>query len=73
LDGETEYLLAESWNNLKGEVTVLIIAHRLSSIRNADQVVYLEKGKIVATGTFDQVRSEVKDFAMQAKRMGIND
>jgi ABC-type multidrug transport system fused ATPase/permease subunit len=73
LDGETEYLLAESWNNLKGEVTVLIIAHRLSSIRNSDKIIYLENGRIRATGTFDQVRTEVKDFALQAERMGIKD
>ncbi len=48
-----------------------MIAHRLSSVRNADKVVYLENGKIESIGTFDQVRSSVPDFDRQASLMGL--
>ena len=48
-----------------------MIAHRLSTVRNADIVVYLSKGKIIAAGTFNEVRNTVPDFDHQAKLMGI--
>jgi ABC-type multidrug transport system fused ATPase/permease subunit len=48
-----------------------MIAHRLSTVRNADLVVYMESGKIVATGTFEEVRNQVPDFDNQAKLMGL--
>jgi ABC-type multidrug transport system fused ATPase/permease subunit len=40
-------------------------------VRNADQVVYLEKGKIVFKGTFEEVRRNVPDFDQQAQLMGL--
>ena len=48
-----------------------MIAHRLSTVRNADIVVYLSEGKIGAYGTFEEVRSAVPDFNHQAKLMGL--
>jgi ATP-binding cassette subfamily C protein len=48
-----------------------MIAHRLSTVRNADIVVYLSEGIIQATGTFDEVRTAVPDFDRQAKLMGL--
>ena len=48
-----------------------MIAHRLSTVRNADIVVYLSEGKILATGTFEEVRDVVPDFDRQAKLMGL--
>ena len=48
-----------------------MIAHRLSTVRNADIVVYLSQGRIIATGTFDEVREIVPDFDHQAKLMGL--
>lgn len=71
LDAETEASVSEAIGNLKGETTVVIIAHRLSTVRNADIVFYLEKGKLLAQGTFDQVRVEVPNFDDQAKLMGL--
>jgi ABC-type multidrug transport system fused ATPase/permease subunit len=56
---------------MKGNVTVLMIAHRLSTVRNADLVVYLENGSVIATGSFESVRSEVPDFDRQAQLMGL--
>ena len=67
LDGVTELGITEAIEALSGEVTVVIIAHRLTTVRNVDQVVYLEQGKIISTGSFNHVRSEVPDFDAQAK------
>jgi ABC-type multidrug transport system fused ATPase/permease subunit len=48
-----------------------MIAHRLSTVRNADMVVYMSEGKILATGSFEEVRRCVPDFNHQAKLMGL--
>lgn len=71
LDGETEANIADAIQNLKGKVTVIMIAHRLSTIREADKVIYMANGKIIATGTFEEVRSTVPDFDRQAQLMGL--
>jgi ABC-type multidrug transport system fused ATPase/permease subunit len=71
LDGETEANISDSVNAMKGNVTVLMIAHRLSTVRNADLVVYLENGSIIATGSFENVRNQVPDFDRQAQLMGL--
>jgi ABC-type multidrug transport system fused ATPase/permease subunit len=67
LDGMTEQGISNAVAALSGEVTVVIIAHRLTTVRNVDQVVYLDKGKILSTGTFEVVRKQVPDFNAQAK------
>lgn len=71
LDGETEANISDAIHSLRGSTTVVIIAHRLSTVRNADRVVYLSEGKILATGTFNEVRKAVPDFDLQAKIMGL--
>jgi ABC-type multidrug transport system fused ATPase/permease subunit len=71
LDAQTEYDLSEAINALKGEVTTFIVAHRLSTVRNADKVVYLENGIVLAVGTFDEVKKAVPNFRIQANLMGI--
>jgi ABC-type multidrug transport system fused ATPase/permease subunit len=71
LDGETEANVSTAIRALKGDVTVILIAHRLSTVREADQVVYLEDGKIMATGTFEEVRAAVPNFDRQASLMGL--
>jgi ABC-type multidrug transport system fused ATPase/permease subunit len=71
LDGETEANISEAIHSLRGSTTVVIIAHRLSTVRKADRVVYLSEGKVLAAGTFDEVRKNVPDFDHQAKIMGL--
>ena len=71
LDGATESDIAEAIKSLKGKVTVILIAHRLSSVRDADQVVFMAKGKIEAYGTFTEVRKIAPDFDKQANLMGL--
>jgi len=71
LDGETEDNISTAINRLRGNVTIIVIAHRLSTIREADQVVYLERGRILASGTIAEVRSMVPNFDRQAGLMGL--
>ena len=71
LDGETEANISDAIHALRGSTTVVIIAHRLSTVRNADRVVYLYDGKVLASGTFEEVRRAVPDFDRQAKIMGL--
>jgi len=71
LDGKTESELSEAISRLKGHVTVILIAHRLSTIRNVDTVVYLEGGRVIAEGSFNDVKTLVPSFHDQAKLMGL--
>ena len=71
LDGGTEESISTDIQRLKGSTTVVLIAHRLSTVRDADLVLYMDKGEIVARGTFEEVRSAVPDFDRQAKLMGL--
>ncbi len=71
LDGETEASISEAIYALRGSTTVVFIAHRLSTVRNADIVIYLSEGKVIASGTFEEVRDAVPDFDRQAKSMGL--
>jgi ABC-type multidrug transport system fused ATPase/permease subunit len=71
LDGQTESDISDAIQALKGSVTVVMIAHRLSTVRNSDQVIYMEKGQIVAKGKFEEVRKAIPDFDRQAQLMGL--
>ena len=71
LDGETELQVSDAIQNLRGSTTVILIAHRLSTVRDADKVVYMADGRIIAAGTFEEVRSQVPDFDRQAVLMGL--
>lgn len=71
LDAKTEVNIVEAISFLRGKVTIVIVAHRLSSVRRADQVMYLENGALAAVGTFEEVRRAVPDFDEQSKLMGL--
>jgi ABC-type multidrug transport system fused ATPase/permease subunit len=71
LDAETEHSISMMINELEGNVTTIVIAHRLSTVREVDKVVFLDAGRIVASGTFDEVVNRVPAFARQAELMGL--
>lgn len=55
LDGLTEQEVMESIRNLHGQRTIIIIAHRLSTVRHCDRIFELENGRVVHEGTFDEL------------------
>lgn len=71
LDAETEASVTKSLNDLKLDTAVVIIAHRLSTVRNADLVLYVDAGEITASGSFEEVRTALPNFDSQAKLMGL--
>lgn len=71
LDGGTEESISTDIQLLKGYTTVVLVAHRLSTVRSADQVLYMDKGEIIARGTFEDVRKALPDFNRQANLMGL--
>lgn len=71
LDAETEREISETVASLEGEVTVLVIAHRLATVMRADQLAYLENGRVIAYGTFSDVRATVPRFDRQAQILGL--
>ena len=71
LDSNSEQSITSSIAKLSQEITVVVIAHRLSSIREFGNIVYMEKGQILATGSFKEVCARVPDFELNAKAMGL--
>ena len=72
LDGETEAAISQTIRDLKGKCTVILIAHRMSTVINADKVIFMENGQISAEGTFDEVRKISPKFEHQVKLTKIN-
>lgn len=72
LDASTEAAVTATVAALRSEVTVLVVAHRLATVRDCDAVVLLEEGRVVDVGTFDEVVARVPDFAVQAQLSGLS-
>ena len=71
LDAQTESSISEMLTQLRGKTTLIVIAHRLATIRKFDRIIYIDNGKALADGTFSEVRSQVSEFDAQAKLMGL--
>lgn len=62
LDIQTEHEITQMLNALKGEKTMIAIAHRLSTLKSCDRLIYLKKGEIIDTGTFEELSAKHADF-----------
>ena len=71
LDSQTEHEVSKSIDDLKGQVTLICVAHRLSTAKRADRVIYLKAGMVLAQGSFEEVKSLVPDFQRQAELMDL--
>jgi ABC-type bacteriocin/lantibiotic exporter with double-glycine peptidase domain len=71
LDAETEQAIIQTLSELVGEVTTITVAHRLATVRMVDQLLYLQDGKVIASGAFEDVRNAVPDFDRQASLLGL--
>lgn len=67
LDAETEAAISQTISALHGDITTVVVAHRLSTVRDADLVVYLEDGQLIATGSFTDLLARVPALARQAR------
>ncbi|MDO4242218.1 MAG: ABC transporter ATP-binding protein [Actinomyces sp.] len=73
LDTATEAAVTRAVSELSGEVTVIVVAHRLATIRHSDQVCFMREARLEASGTFDEVVAAAPDFAQQAALAGLLD
>jgi ABC-type multidrug transport system fused ATPase/permease subunit len=71
LDAETEALVTGVLDLLKNQMTIVLIAHRLSTVMNADQIIYMDKGKVLGQGTFTELKATVPKFAKAIKLMDL--
>jgi ATP-binding cassette, subfamily B, bacterial PglK len=66
LDTLTEKAVSEALRNIGKEVTVILIAHRLSTVRHCDQIYFLDQGEVMAHGTFDELIRTCSNFKSMA-------
>jgi len=71
LDSISENKISDLLKRISSDVTVISVAHRLSTVVNSDLVLYFDSGSLVATGTFNEIRIKVPNFDQQAKLMGL--
>lgn len=71
LDAQTESDIQKSIEELGGQMTVIIVAHRLATIRAAHHIVLLEKGRITASGNFADLKEQSAYFAKVASLQGL--
>lgn len=71
LDSRTEAAVTESIDGLDGDVTVIVVAHRLATIKNSDRIFFLRGGELVGAGTFKELVAQFPDFAEQAQLAGL--
>lgn len=67
LDVETEAFIVETIEDLSHDHAVVVVAHRLSTVRKCNKILYLDGGQAKATGTFDEVRNSVPEFERAVK------
>jgi len=67
LDGITESAVLEAVNNVTKLKTIIIIAHRLTTVKDCDIIYLIDKGKITAQGTYDELMSSSASFRAMAK------
>lgn len=63
LDNETEAKITETIKALQGQMTIVIVAHRLSTVKHADQILFFSQGKIAGRGTMDELAASNEEFA----------
>ena len=67
LDNSTEKAVMDAINNLKKKITIIIIAHRLNTVKNCDTIFVLESGELKNQGTFEELLKIDKNFSINAK------
>lgn len=71
LDADSENEISKALEEMRGEVTVVLIAHRMNTVQKADVVYLIDQGQIVASGTFSELLRQNKQVQKIAKLMAI--
>jgi ATP-binding cassette subfamily C protein len=72
LDAETEFSITSMLKELHGQVTIISIAHRLSTVMHSDLVLFLRDGHLAGSGKFDELVQLHPDLARQAELLGLD-
>jgi ABC-type multidrug transport system fused ATPase/permease subunit len=72
LDVETEAAVVEAVSALAGDLTLVVVAHRLSTIQRCDRVAYLESGRVRFVGSFDETVAAIPEFAHAVGLAGLS-
>jgi len=71
LDTETEKEVTQAIKGLRGHSTMIVVAHRLSTVMDSDRIFFMREGRLVAQGSFQELVASVPDFARQATLAGL--
>ena len=69
LDNQTEKVVMEAINNISKNVTIILIAHRLSTVKNCHKIFLLDKGEIINEGTFEELTKVSENFRNNANTL----
>lgn len=72
LDTQTEAQVTSAIEGLGEGITRVVVAHRLATIKNSDSIFFMREGKLVGSGTFDELVQRFPDFALQAELAGLS-
>jgi len=72
LDVATEQQIVDSLESIRGNRTVIIIAHRLSTVLKSDKIFFIEEGRLKGYGTFAELRKSLPDFDRHANLAGYS-
>ncbi len=71
LDSQTEKIIKENIENLHGKFTIVLIAHRLSTVKSADKIYLLNKGEITSSGSFEDLYNKSNQFKKMVDIQGV--
>jgi ABC-type multidrug transport system fused ATPase/permease subunit len=71
LDAISEEVVTTAIDAMHGDTTIIVVAHRLATIKGADTILYLEDGKLMAEGSFSELRAKIPEFDRQATLQGL--
>ena len=66
LDGITEKMIMEAIHNFSGKKSIILIAHRLKTVKKCDRIFFIDNGKVVDQGTYQELIENNKDFRNMA-------
>ena len=73
LDSSTEFLLVKMLAGLKTKLTTVTVAHRLTTVKHADEIIYMENGRVKGVGSFESLSNSFPDFQKLVENSSLND